>query len=247
MVRSRIDPFSLIPKYHQLFNILRTKIEDGEWEENQTIPSERELEKTYNVSRTTIRQALAQLQDLGFVYRKLGKGTFVAPQKLQNSLHVLTSFSDDMKERELIPGQKILDLDFVEPPVIARQQLELPNSIRQVLLLRRLRMANDIPIGLHFAYLPLQLDQFFTVEDIETHGSLYELLHSKFNLIPTNAFETLEATIADQDEASLLEISLGSPLLLIERTVWSQTWTPMEFVKILYRGDRYKYFAHLSR
>lgn len=247
MVSPRIDPFSYIPKYHQLLTIIRNKIEDGEWEANQAIPSERELEKTYDVSRTTIRQALTQLQDLGFVYRKLGKGTFVAPQKLQNSLHVLTSFSDDMQERGLKPGQRILQIGFVEPPVIVRQQLELPDSTNQVFLLKRLRLADDLPIGLHFAYLPLQPDQLFTAVDVEEHGSLYELLHLKYNLIPTNAFETLEATIADEDEASLLDVNHGSPLLLIERTVWSQSWTPMEFVKVLYRGDRYKYFAHLSR
>ena len=185
MSNPRIDPFSTIPKYHQLLTILRNKIEDGEWEANQAIPSERELEKTYDVSRTTIRQALTQLQVLGFVYRKLGKGTFVAPQKLQNSLHELTSFSNDMKDRGLKPGQKILELGFIEPPVFVRQQLELPDSVNQVFILKRLRMADDLPIGLHFAYLPFKFDQLITAEEIEEHGSLYELLHLKYNLIPS--------------------------------------------------------------
>lgn len=247
MVEKRIDPYSYVPKYHQLFGILRTKIENGEWEPNQSIPSERELEKTYNISRTTIRQALSLLDDYGYIYRELGRGTFVAPPKLQNSLHELTSFTGDMEERGLKPGHKILNLEYVEPPTVVRQQLELPDSVNKVLYIERLRYADDVPIGIHYAYLPLNENEPITEEEIDEYGSLYDLLQSKYNLIPAEADETLEATIADANEAKLLGINKGAPLLLIERTVWSQNRKTMEFVRILYRGDRYKYFVHLTR
>lgn len=78
-------------------------------------------------------------------------------------------------------------------------------------------------------------------------GSLYRLLQEKFNIIPTEADETLEVTLATADEARLLEISPGAPLLLSERVLFSQDRKPVEFVKILYRGDRYRYFVHLKR
>lgn len=247
MLEKRIDPFSYIPKYHQLFSLIRTKIENGEWAPNQTIPSERELEKTYNISRTTIRQALKNLEDYGYIYRELGKGTFVAPPKLQNSLHELTSFTRDMESRGLKPGQKILTLDFIEPPALVRQQLEIGREVEKVLYLERLRLADDEPIGLHYAYLPLPENKMITLAEIEEHGSLYELLQRKFNLMPTNADETLEATVADANEARLLGIRKGSPLLLIGRTVWSQNRTTMEYVKVLYRADRYKYYIHIAR
>lgn len=247
LVNKRIDPYSYIPKYHQLFAILRTKIENKEWEPNQMIPSERDLEKTYNISRTTIRQALSMLDDYGYVYRELGRGTFVAPPKLQNSLHELTSFSNDLNERGLKPGQKILELKYVEPPVIVRQLLELPDNFGEVLYVERLRFADDIPIGLHYSYLPLEVDDPITLGELEETGSLYEVLQSKYNLVPAEADETLEATIADATESKLLRVSKGTPLLLIERTVWSQNRKPMEFVRMLNRGDRYKYYGHLSR
>jgi len=247
MVEKRIDPYSYVPKYHQLFGILRTKIENGEWEPNQSIPSERELEKSYNISRTTIRQALSLLDDYGYIYRELGRGTFVAPPKLQNSLHELTSFTGDMEERGLKPGHKILSLEYVQPPTVVRQQLELPDSVDKVLYIERLRFADDVPIGIHYAYLPLNEKEPITEEEIDEYGSLYDLLQSKYNLIPAEADETLEATIADANEAKLLGINKGAPLLLIERTVWSQNRKTMEFVRILYRGDRYKYFVHLTR
>ena len=247
MSEKRIDPFSYIPKYHQLFTILRTKIENRDWEPNQVIPSERELEKTYNISRTTIRQALSLLDDYGYVYRELGWGTFVAPPKLQNSLHDLTSFSDDMRARGLTPGQRVLELGYITPPKLVRQQLELPDSVEKVLYIERVRLADNMPIGIHFAYLPLPEENPISDGEIEEFGSLYDLLQSKYNLVPAEADETLEATIADADEAKLLEVAEGSPLLLIERTVWSQNRKTMEFVRVLYRGDRYKYFVHLSR
>lgn len=244
---AHIDPYSYEPKYHQMFTILRKKIENGEWQPKSPIPPERELEKLYNVSRTTIRQALLMLQNHGYIYRELGRGTFVTPPKLQNSLHVLTSFSDDMKERGLIPSHKILNLKYVEPPKNVLVHLELPESTEKILMLERLRLANNVPIGIHFSYLPLDPGQSITIEEVDEYGSLYDLLQGKFNIIPSEADETLEATIADAEEARLLEVNIGSPLLLIERTVWSQSRNPMEFVKVLYRADRYKYFIHLNR
>jgi GntR family transcriptional regulator len=247
MENQRIDPYAFVPKYYQLFTILRNKIEDGDLPPLQSIPSERELESFYKVSRTTIRQAISLLTNQGYVYREHGRGTFVAPPKLQNSLHELTSFSQDMQDRGLVPGQRILELAYIEPSQKVRQQLELASSTRQVLYLKRLRLANDKPIGIHAAYLPLDPSQPITAEEINQSGSLYSLLQNKFNLIPSKAYETIEATIADPEEAQLLEIKEGSPLLLFERTVWSQSRQAMEFVRVLYRADRYQYFVHLTK
>jgi GntR family transcriptional regulator len=244
--RLRIDPYTAIPKYQQLFAILRKKIEDGEWAPRQPIPSERDLETLYKASRTTVRQALAKLETHNYIYREHGRGTFVAPQKFQNSLHVLTSFTADMRERGLVPGQQILEMGWVEASQKLRQQLELPAEDDQVFRLKRLRLADGQPIGIHNSYLPLALGQLLTAAEIEASGSLYRVLEEQFHLYPTEADETLESTIADVYEAQLLDIAAGSPLLLIERTVWSQTRQAMEFVKMLYRGDRYKYFVHLS-
>jgi GntR family transcriptional regulator len=82
---------------------------------------------------------------------------------------------------------------------------------------------------------------------MEASGSLYALLAEKFNLIPFEADETIEATIADAHEAGLLSVNEGSPLLRFERLVWSQTRQAMEYVRVLYRADRYQYYVHLSR
>ena len=243
----RVDPLSIVPKYYQLSEILRQKIDNNEWQPHEPLPPERELENLYNVSRTTVREALNYLAKQGYIYREHGRGTFVARPKIQSSLHLLHSFTDDMQIRGFEAGQRILKLDCIKPSDRMREKLDLSSQAKQITLVERLRYADNEPIGIQIAYLPLLPGQTITQEDILTFGSLYALLETKFNLMPIEADETLEATIADEREADLLEIKAGNPLLLLERTTFSQQRRPMEFVKMLYRADRYKYYVHITR
>jgi len=243
---SVIDPGNIIPKYYQLANILRQKIEDGNWQQHECIPSERLLEEQYNLSRPTIRQAIELLVRQGYLYRVHGKGTFVSPPKLQKGLLELTSFSEDMRNRGLKPGQIFLDFGMVDPSPKVIRQLELPKGSR-VLRIKRIRTGNGSPIGIQDSYLALEPGQEITREEVERRGSIYDILQEKFGIYPAEADETLEVTLASADEAHLLQIPEGSPLLLNERTLWSQNRKAVEFVKILYRGDRYKYTVRLTR
>jgi len=241
-----VDPNDYTPKYYQLASILREQIEQGKLAEHETIPSERSLEEIYSVSRTTIRQAIDLLVRQGFLYREHGRGTFVSPQKLQKGISELTSFSEDMRRRGLEPGQKILDFSMLPAPENVRRHLELPEG-SEVLRIERLRLGDGVPMGLQTSFIALPPGQTVTREEVEQIGSIYRLLQEKFHLIPTEADETLEVTLATPQEAALLQISAGSPLLLSERTTYSQVRRAIEFVKILYRGDRYRYYAKLTR
>lgn len=241
-----VDPNDYTPKYYQLASILREQIEQGRLSAHDSIPSERNLEEIYSVSRTTIRQAIDLLVRQGFLYREHGRGTFVSPQKLQKGISELTSFSEDMRRRGLEPGQKILDISVVQAPENVRKHLELPESC-EVVRIERLRLGSGVPMGLQISYIALPEGQVVTREEIEQTGSIYRLLQEKFHLIPTEADETLEVTLATPHEATLLQVSEGSPLLLSERTTYSQFRRAIEFVKILYRGDRYRYYAKLTR
>lgn len=241
-----IDPFNVVPKYYQLASILRQKIEDGDWEPRSPIPSERQLEVLYKISRTTIREALDSLVRQGYLYREHGRGTFVSPQKLQKGLMELTSFSEDLVKRGIRPGQIIRSLTRVVPPPKILQKLELAPGT-SVMRIDRIRLGDDVPIGLQISYLALGEDQTITMEEMDTAGSLYHILQEKFQIIPTEAEETLEVTLATPEEAILLEIAEGAPLLLNQRLLFSQERKPVEFVKILYRGDRYQYYLRLTR
>jgi len=242
-----IDPTGVMPKYYQLAIILRQQIEEGEYQSHDAIPSERQLEERYNLSRPTIRQSIDLLSRQGYLYRVHGKGTFVSPPKLQKGMLELTSFSEDMRKRGLKPGHKILEFGYVIPDKTTRRQLEIEDPEAKVLRIKRLRFGDDIPIGLQDSFLALDDDHTITREEMGESGSIYAILQEKFGIYPTEADETLEVTLATRQEADLLQIAEGSPLLLNERTLWSQDRKAIEFVRILYRGDRYKYFVRLTR
>ncbi len=243
---SVIDPYNAVPKYHQLAGILRKKINDGDWPPQSPIPSERQLEMIYNVSRPTIRQAIELLIHEGYLYREHGKGTFVMPQKLQKGLLELTSFSEDLLKRGIKPGQQILEMEYETAPEEVLRKLELPEGTKALRILR-VRFGDDIPIGLQTSYIILKPDQLITREELEEVGSLYKILQEKLHIIPWAADETLEVTLATKEEANLLQVKVGAPLLINERVLWSQERKAVEFVKILYRGDRYRYTMRLSR
>jgi len=242
-----IDPTNAMPKYHQLANILRQQIDNGDFQSHDAIPSERLLEQHYKLSRPTIRQAIDLLGRQGYLYRVHGKGTFVSPPKLQKGMLELTSFSEDMRNRGLEPGQKILEFGYVKPNDKVKRQLEITDDKKKVLQIKRLRYGDGEPMGLQDSFLTLDNSQVITREEIEERGSIYVILQEKFGIYPTEADETLEVTLATSEEAELLKVAEGSPLLLNERTLWSQDRKAIEFVRILYRGDRYKYFMRLTR
>ncbi len=241
-----IDPYNALPKYNQLAAILRQKIEDGEWQPRTSIPSERQLEVIYNISRTTIREAIDQLVRQGYLYREHGRGTFVSPQKLQKGLMELTSFSEDLLKRGITPGQIIRSLEWMDAPAKIAQKLEISAGTK-VLRIERIRLGDGVPIGLQTSHLALTPEQSINREDIQASGSLYRILQEKYNIIPSEADETLEVTLATVEEAELLQIMEGAPLLLSERVLFAQNRKPIEYVKILYRGDRYRYYVRLTR
>ncbi len=201
-----IDPNNYLPRYYQLANILREQIAAGKLEPHQPIPSERQLETIYSVSRTTIRQAIDLLVRQGFLYREHGRGTFVSPQKLQKGISELTSFTEDMKQRGLTPGQKILEIGYVQPPEKVRQHLELQPGSGKILFIERIWLGDGVPMGLQTSYYCLADDQTVSREELENQGSIYKILQEKFHLIPTEADETLEVALATPREAGLLQI-----------------------------------------
>jgi GntR family transcriptional regulator len=166
---------------------------------------------------------------------------------MQHSLQRLTSFSIDMSLRQQVPGQKILSFDYVTPSDKIRNRLELSSNQSEVLYIKRVRYGNEDPIAIHMAFLVLDPEQTITVDELETSGSLYQLLESKFHIIPNEADETIEAALVTEEEAELLEVQEGSPVLVLERTTSDQEHRIFEYVKMIVRADRYKCYIHMTR
>ncbi len=232
---------SPVPIYYQISEYFRDLIAQGKLLPGDSLPSENELARDLGVGKMTVRQAMADLVNAGLVYRERGKGTFVAFPKHPHPLRKLTSFTEDITSRGMTPGQRILRFEYTDADKEVASRLRVsPGS--QVIYLERLRLADNIPVGLHKAYLA---GVSITKEELEEEGSLYALFEKK-GLKIAEAEESLEAVAASSREAKLLRISEGSPLLMVVRVAWTSD-APVEFVKAVYRSDFYRYTLRLRR
>ncbi|HEY8425541.1 MAG TPA: GntR family transcriptional regulator [Limnochordales bacterium] len=233
------------PLYVQLKRALLDLIERGEIRHGQRIPSERQLAQHLGISRMTVRQALVELVQESVLVRRQGRGTFVAERKIEQGLVSLTSFSEDMRRRGMRPGARLLDMEVQEAPPKVEKALGLDGD-RRVLVIRRLRLADGIPMALETSHLPIARVPSVPRRRV-VEGSLYEYLQGELGIDLARAHQTLEPVLAGESEARLLGVEPGSPLLLMERTTYDATGEPVEFVRSLYRGDRYKFFVELRR
>ncbi|MBA2679819.1 MAG: GntR family transcriptional regulator [Ktedonobacteraceae bacterium] len=240
-----IDKNSPIPAYYQIMKHLREKIADGAYSINSTLPPERELVEMYQVSRMTVRQAIAELVNEGILVRRKGIGTFVAPPKLEQELSSLTSFTEDMAQRGMKAGGRILSFKEISPDATLQKILGL-SAEETVFESVRLRLADEEPMALETTTLIAALCPGLKWEDLENQ-SLYKLLTERWNLQLEYATQSLEPILAPSHEAAILDVAPGAPLLLMHRTTYDEGGRAFEHVKSLYRGDRYKFVTELYR
>lgn len=233
-----------LPLYYQLKRYLQEQIAAHKFVQGDVIPSERDLQERFAISRATVRQALGELVSEGVLERRQGVGTVIARPKITPELRQLTSFSEDMRARGMRPGSMLIAAEQIAPPPRVRQIYGVSPEI-WIWALDRLRLADDEPIGIQRLFLPPALA--FERADLETMESYYELLEQRFNLRMCRAQELLSARNATATEAVLLKIELGQALLVRERTSFDQYQRPVEVVQFVYRGDRYQYDIPLER
>jgi GntR family transcriptional regulator len=236
---------SSVPIYSQVERIVMEMIDSGRLSAGQRAPSEREIAETLGISRMTARAAMSNLVADGYLYSVPGKGTFVANLKMRQELLELTSFTEDMRHRGLRPGSRLLDIGVADQASEKiYRTLELPVE-EDLVRIHRLRTADEEPMCLETSYLPRSYVPWLLEEDFES-GSLYLTLESH-GIELVRAEEHLEATLVRVTESELLTVPVGSPALLIERTTYTEGDRPIEYVKSLYRGDRYRFTAMLFK
>ena len=232
-----IDLSSPVPKYYQLKEIIREKIEAEELEEGQLVPSERELCERYGISRMTARQAIIELVNEGALYREQGRGTFVAGKKFQQEGARLSSFTQDMKDRGMTASSTVLGVEVEEAgPVVARMLGIVPGE--RIVRIERVRDANGEPMALETSHLLYDAAEGVLGADLATR-SLYEELRKRGVRI-AGAEQSYEAILVDDSEAGHLDVPAGSPALLVERVTYDAEGKPFEYVKSTYRADRYR-------
>jgi GntR family transcriptional regulator len=229
--------------YYQIMEQLRGKILNGEFAVGTALPPERELVETYHVSRMTVRQAISELVNEGILVRHQGIGTFVARPKIEQELNQLTSFTQDMERRGMRAGARLLRFEQKPATRSTREALHLEED-EHVFECVRLRLADDEPMALETTSLPASACPGLSEQDLENR-SLYALLQERWNIVPFHATQTIEPVSATAYEAEILRVAPGSPMLLMFRTTYDRDGQPFEYVKSVYRGDRYKFIIEL--
>lgn len=234
--KASIDKNIPIPLYYQLKQVILQKIEQGELKPGDSIPTEIELNALFDVSRTTIRQAIIELVREGYLYRVKGKGTFVAEPKLpQDFMQKLEPFNDQIRRLDMTPSTKILDFTTAAAPQMAAEALGLRTGA-EVVHLKRLRYANETPIVIVDTFLPIDCRAILT-EDIAQEG-LYKLLARVPGTRVVRARREVEAVMATEEDCRLLNIAKRSAIQKTVTTGFNQAGQPIEYSVAHYRGDK---------
>ncbi|MBA0052515.1 GntR family transcriptional regulator [Streptomyces sp. AJS327] len=204
-------------------------------EPHTALPTERDLAARHQVSRSTVRQALDALVEAGAVYRVHGAGTFVASTTISKSL-TLTSFTEDMQARGLVPGTRLLAADERAAGRQIAEQLRL-DPADPVVRLVRLRFADERPMCLETVHLPAALVPGLLDRDLAR--SLYRVLRRDYALRMVHAEQTWRAVALDEGSSVLLGVPTGSPAFRVSRVSTDERGRPQEATLGLYRADRY--------
>lgn len=233
---------SPVPLYIQIEEELRGAIEAGELGPLAQVQSELELADRFSVSRMTARKALDRLVAGGMLFRQPGKGTFVSRPKIAHGASQGLSFSAVMRAQGFDPETRVLEAGLVRAPSNVARTLAIPAG-SPATFMRRLRVLDGRPVAIHMAYLPGRLS---SVLDADMTGSLSDLLASMGARVE-RAEDTVEAVAASRDDAQLLELQPGAPLVFIRGTAYSAANEPVRYSEALYPGDRWRFGLDATR
>ena len=238
---------ALLPAYYQIKQTIKNWILNKEFNPGEKIPSENELGEKFNVSRLTVRQAISQLVQEGFLISKRGEGTFVTHNEhLIGSFSLeFTGFMDDLFYQISKCKTKSVKINRIPVPKVIKEKLELSNSGEEVIQIKRVRFLNDKPFNYTINYLPFDIGRRITEKDL-LRKPLLQIMEQDLGIQFTEAFQTIEASFADQEVSEQLGIVSGSPILLVERIMYTKKRKPVEVVQSSYRGDLYKYIVRLK-
>lgn len=231
------------PLYYKLKQTILQWIEDEKYRSGDLIPSEKQLQEMFNLSRTTVRLAMKELELEGLVVRNPGKGTFVASLKMETSPRRLLSFTEEMISYGLKPGSQVISLQKELPAGKIAKALQIQED-EEVWKLERIRLADSTPIATETSYLPAALINDIDINSLKV-GSLYQQLLMENNIRITVAKERVEARMANTREIKNLNIAKGSPVLFVERLTFGYTQKlpmaqiPVELVRTTYNAERY--------
>jgi GntR family transcriptional regulator len=236
---SKIDRSSPVPFYFQLKKLLSEEIGTGRWPPGDRMASEPDICEHFDVSRTTVRQALAELESEGLIRKEKGRGTYVAePSSSSWFLQSSHGFFDEASREGRKVTSRVLRADVGPLPVWATDALRLREKTGGVTL-ERVRWVDDRVVMYVQTHLPHRLADVVLSADLET-GSLYRILEERMGCKVASGRRLVEATIAQDDLARILEVETGAALLYVESVSYEADGRPFECYRAWHRADRTK-------
>lgn len=231
----KLDRESATPLYIQLADVIRAKIQRGDWQPDQRIPSENELNQLYGISRMTARQVLARLVDEGLLFRVQGKGTFVSRRKISTRSPSYQGIREQLEQQGYATSTELLGQRLEPASARVAQALDVAVGT-PTYIVRRLRRVDGTPISVHESHVPEALAPGVLERDLVAE-QLCTVLDRDFGLRMTKVLETLETTAASSGDAKLLAVHEGTPILQLEQRIAAPSGKAFEFSRIRFRGD----------
>lgn len=243
-MESIIDKKIKVPLHYQIYLDILKKIQSGVLREGEKLPSEKELEQIYGVSRITVRSAVEMLAQEGIVEKNRGKkGTVVCHSKHIYDMRKLTSFTDDMHLYGKQASSQLLDFQELVPRKKVAEQLELAEE-ETVYYIERKRYCQDMVVGLHKAYIKKTAGLILKAEEFLPDVSLYALLREN-GIIPTTACEILEVKTPSERILNILGLPSKTAVFHKERVTYTGNRNPFEYVEMFYNPECYQYKVEL--
>ncbi|MCD8141490.1 MAG: GntR family transcriptional regulator [Planctomycetaceae bacterium] len=233
-----LEKHSPQPLHVQFENIVRGKIENEDWPPNSIIPSENELSKIYGISRMTVRGVLNRIVAAGLLKRVPGKGTFVAEGKIEGQPLSYLGIREQLEQMGFETTTKILGIDTVEATSRMAKLLELRVG-DPVYKLSRVRYLKGLPLSLHVSFLPRALTPYLETKDL-LGAQLCDILKYEYHHPIIRQIETLESVLPSTEEAAILDVTVAFPLLRLENFFYTTNNVPMEYSRVVFRGDKIK-------
>jgi GntR family transcriptional regulator len=230
-MKALINEESGIPLYYQIKELIREKIDNGDWKIGDKIPNELDLAKDFMVSRSTIRQAILELVNEGILTRKKGVGTFVSKPKFEGNF---ISFS---YPEELGTKHTPISLKAIEGTSGKLKVLNLKDQ-EKVYEIIRLRFFNEEPAAIEKTYIPVRIAPDLLENNLE--GKLNDLITEKYGITMTRYTNYIEPVLLNSYEANILEVEQNQPALKITKLLMTPQGTPVILSTSIFRGDRCK-------
>jgi GntR family transcriptional regulator len=233
------------PLYAQVEAMLVADISGGTYPPGSRLPSEEGLIERFMVSRTTIRTTIQNLVRRGLLEIRRGKGTFVREPRISQELTGLSGFVEDMNALGRHASARVLDQQVIPAGEFVASRLGLTTGT-PVVRIRRVRLADGVPLSMDETYLPRELGEKVMANDLETEP-IFSLLEQKYSTPLVEAEYAMEAVSADAAVAQALHVKAGSPIFLIERTSYSVAHRPVDYERLFYRGDQIRFVTRMAR